>query len=199
MILYTGHFQKMIKWPYAVDYFDLGPFPLIDKWEPQKQEDRMSKDGSLLLDDDIRRLPIGQWPWPSPVITRNESKSPLPTTFSDYRYVAVQFSSPTIESSDPDVCLKWSQNNKFVRMEIDIENVSEEQIDLAWDEKSLTLVIEDKGSRIYFLKIRFAHGIMDNHCIYEVNPKNIIVTVKKKMPIMNGSGNDQWKSLISYK
>ena len=66
--------------------------------------------------------------------TRNETKSPLPTTFSDYRYVAVQFSSPTIESSDPDVCLKWSQNNKFVRMEIDIENVSEEQIDLAWDE-----------------------------------------------------------------
>ena len=199
MILYTGHFQKMIKWPYAVDYFNLGPFPLIDKWEPQKQEERMSKDGPVLRGDDIRRLPIGQWPWPSPAITKNENKLPPPTKFSDYRYIAVQFSSPAIESSDPDVCVKWSQNNKCVRVAIDIDNPSREQIDLSYDEKSLTLVIEDKGSRVYFLKIRFAHEIMDNYCLYKVNPKNIIVTVKKKITIMNGIGDDKWKSLISYK
>ena len=185
---------------HADDDYNLDPVPfLIDKWKPQKREECISKDMPVWLGDDIQRLPIGEWQWPSPTISKNENKSLPPTKFSEYRYVAVQFSSPAIESSDPDVCLKWSQNNKCVRLAIEIDNVSQEQIDLSYDEKSLTLVIEDNGSRVYFLKIQFAHEIMDNYCLYKVNPKNIIVTVKKKITITNGSGDDKWKSLISYK
>ena len=211
--------KEFLHWPSVLPlskYPDLAESPLLnvslmdsyehllfDEWPPVGKPANKKKNRSSSSCSNAENFDIGNW---IPVIPRPQPPSPTkfptkedklpPTKFCDYRYIAVQFSTPALTTSDPNVSLKWKQNNKLIKIEIDIDDVGREHIDLSWDEKSLTLEIEKNFSRLYFLRIQFAHEIMDNFCIYKVNPENIEFTVKKKIANKFENSDDQWKSLI---
>ena len=216
--------KEFLHWPSVLPlskYPDLAESPLLnvslvdssehftfDEWPPVGKPANKKKNRSSFSCSNAENFVIEDWnrviPWtqpPSPTKFSTKGDNVESTKFGDYRYIAVQFSTPAITTSDPDVCLKWKQNNKLVKIEIDINDVVREQIDLSWDEKSLTLEIEnnvylEECQKVYFLRIQFAHEIMDNFCTYKVNPKNIEVTVKKKLANKFENSDDQWKSLV---
>ena len=128
--------------------------------------------------------------------TEVKPRSP-PTKFSNPRKVDMDLTISAITTSDPNIIVKWRQNDRLVSIEIEIDNVLRNKVMTTWDENSLRIEAENHSAGCYCIEIQLAHPIMENFCTYKVFPEKLEVKDKKRTADTTKLVDDhQWTSLF---
>ena len=122
-----------------------------------------------------------------------KSKSPPATKFSSFIDVKMDATNCSIKTSDPNIPIRWRQNNRVVSIEIGLSGVSQNEVTPLWEENSLRIEVKNQALKTkYFLELELANDI--NFLTYRVSSQYIEVKVKKSIQddIINGKS---WQNL----
>lgn len=100
-----------------------------------------------------------------------------PTPFSKMSKINFDPTNSNINTSHPSIGLNWAQNDRLIVIEVEIEGVRLDQVQLSWDDKSVTVEVHNKAQ--YYLEIQLANPITKNFGILKLTPTKLKVKVKK--------------------
>ena len=126
---------------------------------------------------------------PKPLMLR-----PPPTMFSGYIDLIFSHSNQSIKTSHPNVPIKWRQNNKFISVKIELENVCQNEVMTQLEDRTVRIDVEKCNPTFkYFLQIELAHDI--NFLCYNISSQYLEVKLRKTFQDeLDGGGS--WKNLI---
>merc|ERR1711902_321345 len=113
-----------------------------------------------------------------------------PTKFSELQDVLTDSTNSALKTSNPNIPIKWNQNDRQVNIEIGIvldsyfpQNVLPLVLTTSCDEKTVKVDISNKGKytpyKNYSLQIELANPIRNGFCVFRVFPTTIEVKVEK--------------------